>query len=56
MVGVVGAKSECLTGIRYVYDLHRKEKRDIFERRLSGEQIDEKGHSTLPEHLQEDEE
>ncbi|MBN1334741.1 MAG: hypothetical protein JXB39_02140 [Deltaproteobacteria bacterium] len=43
VVGVVGAKAEDLTTMRIVYDLDRPEKRAIFERRLRGELIDEKG-------------
>jgi hypothetical protein len=43
LVGVVSLKAEDLTKLEFVYDLHRKEKREIFERRLLGEQIDAKG-------------
>lgn len=48
LVGVVGAKAEGLTSARFVYDLDRKEKREIFERRLAGEPIDEKGFPLDP--------
>ena len=43
LVGVVSLKGEGLTSMRFVYDLDRKDRRDIFERRLEGEMIDEKG-------------
>ncbi len=43
LIGVVGAKAEDITTMRIVYDLDRPEKRAIFERRLQGELIDEKG-------------
>lgn len=49
MVGVVGARAETLTGVRYMYDLHKSDKREVFERRLKGEKIDEAGHSTDPD-------
>lgn len=48
LVGVVGRKAEALTFMRFVYDLDRREKRDIFERRMEGEPIDEKGHPLDP--------
>jgi len=44
MVGVVGVKGEALTVVRYVYDLHRSGRRDIFQRRLDGEELDEQGN------------
>lgn len=43
VLGVVSAAGEGLTNLRFVYDLDRPEKRDIFERRLKGEKIDENG-------------
>ncbi len=44
MVAVVGLKAEGLTHARYVYDLHRPDRRDVFERRLAGEELDEHGN------------
>jgi hypothetical protein len=49
LVGVVGAKGADLTSARFVYDLHKNDRRDIFLRRLNGEKIDEQGLSTEPE-------
>ncbi len=49
MVGVIGRKAEALTSVRYLYDLHRADKRDVFLRRLEGEEIDEDGNSLNPE-------
>ncbi len=43
LVGVVGVKAEGLTTARILNDLHDREKRDIFSRRVAGEKIDEKG-------------
>ncbi|MFH1465845.1 MAG: hypothetical protein ABIO70_15770 [Pseudomonadota bacterium] len=43
IVGVVGLLAEDLTSMRIVYDLDRKERRAIFERRMQGEPIDERG-------------
>jgi hypothetical protein len=43
MVGVIGRKAEALTSVRYIYDLHKRDKRDIFLRRMDGEVIDEAG-------------
>jgi hypothetical protein len=48
LVGVVGLKAEDLTMMQIVYDLDRKEKREIFERRMLGEPIDAKGHPYDP--------
>ena len=48
LVGFVGRKAEGLTIARFFYDLHRKDKREVFERRLGGEQIDENGHPLDP--------
>ena len=48
LVAVVSLRGEGLTTPRFVYDLDRKDRRDIFERRYKGEKIDEKGNSTDP--------
>lgn len=48
MVGVIGKKAESLTSVRYVYDLHRAEKNEVFRRRLEGEEIDESGNALNP--------
>jgi len=48
LVGVVGSKAEDITTMRIVYDLDRPEKRAVFERRLRGESIDEKGYPVDP--------
>lgn len=50
MVGVIGLLAEGLTTVRYVYDLHRPDRRAIFQRRLEGEELDEKGNP--PEELE----
>lgn len=49
LVGVIGALGADLTSVRFVYDLHHNDKRDIFLKRLAGEHLDEKGDSTDPE-------
>jgi hypothetical protein len=49
MVGVIGKKAESLTSVRYVYDLHRKDKNEVFRKRLDGEEIDEAGNLLNPE-------
>ena len=49
MVGVIGQKAEGLTAVRYLYDLHRADRRDVFERRLAGEELDEQGNPLNPE-------
>lgn len=49
MVGVIGRQAESLTAVRYMYDLHRAEKRSIFGRRLAGESLDEAGNSLTEE-------
>ncbi len=54
LVGVVGRQAEALTTARIVNDLHDPRRRDIFERRLQGEAIDEEGNSLIPEHLREE--
>jgi len=48
LVGVVNALGEGLTSLRFVYDLDRKEKREIFDRRLAGEKIADDGTSLDP--------
>jgi hypothetical protein len=48
LFGVVGKKTEALTPIRFVYDLHRPDRRDIFEKRRAGAQLDEEGNSLIP--------
>lgn len=45
VVGVLGRLSEGLATVQVVYDLDRREERDIFERRMKGEQIGEDGLS-----------
>lgn len=49
MVGVIGKKAESLTSVRYVYDLHRKDKNEVFRKRLDGEEIDEAGNPLNPD-------
>jgi hypothetical protein len=46
---VIGKKAEALTPARYLYDLHKADRRRIFERRLAGDAIDEAGISTKEE-------
>ena len=48
LVGVVSLKGEGLTSMRFLYDLDRRDRRDIFERRLDGEMIDELGFPYNP--------
>jgi hypothetical protein len=48
IVGVVGLMAEDITSMRVVYDLDRKERREIFERRMKGEPIDEQGNPYDP--------
>ena len=48
VVGVVQRKSEGLTRVEFVNDLDRKEKREIFDRRLGGEEIGADGHPLDP--------
>jgi len=48
LVGFVNAQGEGLTSMRFVYDLDRKEKREIFDRRLKGEKIADDGTSLDP--------
>ena len=49
MVGVIGKKAESLTNVRYVYDLHRRDKNEVFRKRLAGEELDEAGNPLNPE-------
>ncbi|MCB9797388.1 MAG: hypothetical protein H6741_32260 [Alphaproteobacteria bacterium] len=48
LLGVIGAQGADLTSLRFFYDLDDTEKRDIFMRRLEGEEIDEKGNPLNP--------
>ena len=48
MLGVVERKAEGLTSARYLLDLHEKDRRSIFVRRLAGEDIDADGVSGRP--------
>ncbi|MBN2800850.1 MAG: hypothetical protein JXX28_17065 [Deltaproteobacteria bacterium] len=48
LYGVVSLKGEGLTSMRFLYDLDQRDRRDVFERRLAGEQIDEKGNALDP--------
>ena len=43
LVGVIGKQAEGLTTVVAVYDLDRKAKREIFEKRMAGEEINEDG-------------
>ncbi len=56
VVGVVSQGGADLTTVRYMYDLHKKDKRDIFLRRLDGEEIDDKGNPLDPYAEEEEEE
>lgn len=49
LVAVVSVKAEGLTAPRFVYDLDQKERREVFERRLGGEPVDERGEPLDPE-------
>jgi hypothetical protein len=49
MVGVIHAEGHDLTTVRYLNDLHKKDVRDVFVKRLDGEKIDEAGN-WLPGH------
>ena len=49
VVGIVEIQGEGLTNVRYVTDLIRSEQRDIFSRRLAGEEIDYRGFPLNPE-------
>ena len=48
MVGVISQKAEALTTVRFLNDLHRADQRDIFQRRLDGEEIDHLGEPLNP--------
>jgi hypothetical protein len=43
LLGVVDAKAEGLTFLRFLYDLHDPARMATFDRRLKGEKLDEKG-------------
>lgn len=45
MFGVVETKGEGLTPVRYLLDLHERERRDILQRRMAGEKLDARGIS-----------
>lgn len=49
LLGVVGKKTEALTPIRFTYDLHKPDRRDIFEKRRNGELLDEEGNHLIPQ-------
>ena len=49
LVGIVGKQAESITTARIINDLHDRDTRDIFERRLAGETIDEAGNPLFPE-------
>lgn len=49
LLGVVSRKSAGLTVARIVNDLHDREKRDIFGRRVAGEDIDDSGQPNNPQ-------
>ena len=49
MLGVVGRQAEAITTVRYMNDFHDRSKRDIFDRRLAGEEIDENGEPLNPD-------
>lgn len=48
MMGVIGQKSGGITAVRYLNDLHRKDRRDLLVRRLAGEAIDHEGNPLDP--------
>lgn len=48
LLGVVGQKGEGLTSMRFLYDLDQRDRREVFERRLAGEQVDELGNPLDP--------
>lgn len=56
LVGVLGAKGADLSTLRFIYDLHKTDKRDILLRRLDGEEIDENGELLDPFAEEEEEE
>jgi hypothetical protein len=49
IVGVVQRLAEGLTSIEYINDLDRKDKRDIFDRRVKGERIGPDGEPVHPD-------
>lgn len=49
LVGIVGQKAAGLTTARIVSDLYDRKKRDIFRRRLDGEELDHRGEPLNPE-------
>ena len=44
MFGVFSVISPGMSAVRYMNDLHDKENREIFDKRLAGEKIDHKGN------------
>lgn len=48
LVGVVGLMAEGLTSARFLYDLDKRDRREVLERRLQGEAIDENGNPLDP--------
>lgn len=48
LLGIVSRKAAGLTVARILNDLHDREKRDIFSRRLAGEDIDDQGQPNNP--------
>lgn len=53
LVGIVSRKSPGLTVARILNDLHDRDKRDIFRRRMAGEDIDETGQPNNPQEEEE---
>ena len=51
-VGIVQRLGEGLTSVEYVNDLDRKDKRDIFDRRMKGEKIGPDGQPVHPDVMQ----
>ena len=49
LLGIVSRQSAKLTVARILNDLHERDKRDIFRRRLAGEEIDDSGQLINPE-------
>jgi hypothetical protein len=48
LVGVAEIKGEGLTSVRFLTDLHDRTRREIFERRMKGEEIDYQGNPLKP--------
>lgn len=44
LLAVVSRQAETITTARFIYDLDRREKREIFEKRMKGERIDDQGN------------